>query len=81
MRVFREPEEPDYGKEALTFALGAMGGLALGLVLSRRQAPAPSGGSGPTCGTARGRWASARAASPTGCGRRASAAWRGSRPT
>ncbi len=46
MRVFREPEEPDYGTEALTFALGAMGGFALGLLLSRRQVSAPSGGLG-----------------------------------
>lgn len=43
MRVFREPEEPDFGKDALTFALGAMGGLAIGLVLARRGMPAPSG--------------------------------------
>ena len=43
MRVFHEPEEPDYGKEVLTFIVGAMGGLAAGLVLSRRGRPAPSG--------------------------------------
>lgn len=43
MRVFREPEEPEMGKDALTFALGAMGGLAIGLLLSRRQAPASAG--------------------------------------
>lgn len=35
MRWFHEPE-PDKGKEALTFALGAAGGLALGLLLLRR---------------------------------------------
>jgi hypothetical protein len=35
MRVFHEPE-PDYGREALTFALGAAGGLALGLLIVRR---------------------------------------------
>lgn len=34
MRFFNEPE-PDYGKEALTFALGAAGGLALGLLVVR----------------------------------------------
>lgn len=34
MRFLREPE-PDYGKEALTFALGAAGGLALGLLVVR----------------------------------------------
>lgn len=39
MRVFQEPE-PDYGKEALTFAVGAIGGLAIGLLLARRAAPA-----------------------------------------
>lgn len=36
MRVFREPEGPDFGKDALTFVLGAAGGLALGMLLSRR---------------------------------------------
>jgi hypothetical protein len=35
MRVFREPET-DYTREGLTFALGAVGGLAVGLLLSRR---------------------------------------------
>lgn len=34
MRFFHEPE-PEYGREALTFALGAAGGLALGLLLVR----------------------------------------------
>ncbi|HEX6926309.1 MAG TPA: BON domain-containing protein [Longimicrobiaceae bacterium] len=34
MRLFHEPE-PDYGRDALTFALGAAGGLALGLLLVR----------------------------------------------
>jgi hypothetical protein len=34
MRLFHE-QEPDYGREALTFALGAAGGLALGLLLVR----------------------------------------------
>ena len=43
MRVFREPEEPDFGKDALTFAIGAVGGLAVGLLLSRRPAPAEPG--------------------------------------
>jgi hypothetical protein len=43
MRVFREPEEPEFGKDALTFALGAMGGLAVGLLLSRSRAPASAG--------------------------------------
>jgi hypothetical protein len=38
MRVFREPE-PDRGNDVLTFALGAMGGLAIGLLLTRRAAP------------------------------------------
>lgn len=45
MRVFREPE-PDYGKEALTFALGAFGGLAIGLMLSRREGDRPVSGLG-----------------------------------
>lgn len=39
MRLFHEPE-PDYGREALTFALGAAGGLALGLLLVRSM-PSP----------------------------------------
>lgn len=43
MRVFREAEEPDFGKDALTFALGAVGGLAVGLLMSRRPAPVPMG--------------------------------------
>jgi hypothetical protein len=34
MRLFHEPG-PDYSREALTFALGAAGGLALGLLLVR----------------------------------------------
>jgi len=34
MRFLHEPE-PDYGREALTFALGAAGGLALGLLVVR----------------------------------------------
>jgi hypothetical protein len=38
MRVFREPEE-SFGSNALTFALGAAGGLAIGMLLSRRVAP------------------------------------------
>jgi len=38
MRVFQEPES-DNGREALTFALGAIGGLAIGLILSRQTAP------------------------------------------
>lgn len=43
MRVFHEPE-PDYGREALTFALGAAGGLALGLLLVRGMpSPQPPG--------------------------------------
>lgn len=36
MRVFQQ-EEPEYGKGAAVFALGALGGLAIGIVLSRRQ--------------------------------------------
>jgi hypothetical protein len=36
MKVFHEPDEPDFGKDALTFALGAAGGLAVGLLLSRK---------------------------------------------
>lgn len=39
MRVFRQ-EEPDFGKDAATFAIGALGGLALGMLISRR-APQP----------------------------------------
>lgn len=35
MWVFRDDEE-DFGKNALTFALGALGGLAIGLALSTR---------------------------------------------
>lgn len=42
MRLFHEPE-PDYGRDALTFALGAAGGLALGLLLVRGL-PTPQGG-------------------------------------
>jgi hypothetical protein len=38
MRVFQEPES-DNGRNALTFALGAVGGLAIGMLLSRRAAP------------------------------------------
>jgi hypothetical protein len=45
MWVFREPEETDRGREALTFAIGAAGGLALGLLLSRRS-PGEQLGSG-----------------------------------
>ena len=39
MRVFQQ-EEPEYGKGAAVFALGALGGLAIGMMLSRRQPPA-----------------------------------------
>jgi hypothetical protein len=45
MRVFRQPE-PDYTREGLTFALGALGGIALGLLLSRRTLQQPAGGLG-----------------------------------
>ena len=46
MRLFHEPE-PDYGREALTFALGAAGGLALGLLLVRSlPSPQRAGGMG-----------------------------------
>lgn len=38
MRATREPE-PDNGRTALTFALGAVGGLAIGMLLSRRGVP------------------------------------------
>src|SRR5688572_23005021 len=38
MRVFDEPET-DNGRNVLTFVLGAVGGLAIGLLLSRRAAP------------------------------------------
>ena len=38
MRVFQEPES-DNGRNALTFALGAIGGLAIGLILARRTSP------------------------------------------
>lgn len=36
MWSFREPDEPDYSRVALTFGLGALGGLAIGLLLSGR---------------------------------------------
>lgn len=39
MRVFQEPEGSDVGRDALAFTLGAVGGLALGVILSRRAAP------------------------------------------
>jgi hypothetical protein len=45
MRLFRQPE-PDYAKEGITFALGALGGLAAGLLLSRRNVRQPAGGLG-----------------------------------
>ncbi len=45
MRVFREPET-DYTREGLTLALGALGGLAIGLLLSRRNLSQPAGGLG-----------------------------------
>lgn len=38
MRVFQEPDS-DNGRNALTFTLGAVGGLAIGMLLSRRVAP------------------------------------------
>ena len=38
MRVFQEPDS-DNGRNALTFTLGAVGGLAIGMLLSRRAAP------------------------------------------
>ena len=38
MRVFQEPDS-DNGRNALTFALGALGGLAIGLLLYRRAVP------------------------------------------
>jgi hypothetical protein len=38
MRVFQEPES-DNGRNILTFALGAVGGLAIGMLLSRRATP------------------------------------------
>ncbi|CAN5846352.1 hypothetical protein BH23GEM6_BH23GEM6_15100 [soil metagenome] len=45
MRLFRQPE-PDYAKEGITLALGALGGLAAGLLLSRRTARQPVVGLG-----------------------------------
>lgn len=36
MRVFREAEEPQLGRDALALALGAAGGFAVGLLLSGR---------------------------------------------
>jgi hypothetical protein len=45
MRVFREPET-DITREGLTFALGALGGLAIGLLVSRRTLGQPAGGLG-----------------------------------
>lgn len=41
MRLFREPEESDFGKDALTFALGAAGGLLIGMLLARRAPATP----------------------------------------
>lgn len=38
MRVFQQ-EEPELGKGAAVFAIGALGGLAVGMLLSRRPAP------------------------------------------
>lgn len=38
MRVFQEPDS-DRGRNALTFALGALGGLAVGLLIYRRAVP------------------------------------------
>src|SRR5687768_7440924 len=35
MRVFRDPDEGRWEKDALSFAAGALGGLALGLLVSR----------------------------------------------
>jgi hypothetical protein len=43
MRVFQESDGSDYGRDALAFTLGAVGGLALGVVLSRRAAPREAG--------------------------------------
>lgn len=38
MRVLRH-QEPEIGKDAATFAIGALGGLAIGMLLSRSNAP------------------------------------------
>jgi hypothetical protein len=43
MRVFQEHNEMDAGQNALIFAMGAAGGLALGMALSRRAAPQQTG--------------------------------------
>jgi hypothetical protein len=43
MRVFQEHDEMDAGQNALIFAMGAAGGLALGMALSRRAAPQQAG--------------------------------------
>lgn len=39
MRVFREQDDSDLGKDALTFALGALGGLTVGVLVSRTITP------------------------------------------
>lgn len=36
MRVFHEPDHSDIGEDALTFAIGAIGGLAIGMILSKK---------------------------------------------
>ncbi len=36
MRVFHEPDHSDIGEDALTFAVGAIGGLAIGMLLSKK---------------------------------------------
>lgn len=38
MRVFQQ-DEPELGRDAAAFAIGALGGLAIGVLLSRRPAP------------------------------------------
>ena len=42
MRVLQEYDEVDAGQNALIFALGAAGGLAIGMALSRWSAPRPA---------------------------------------
>lgn len=39
MWVLREPDDSEFERNALTFGLGALGGLAIGLLLAQRQRP------------------------------------------
>jgi hypothetical protein len=43
MRVFRDPDDRHWERETATFVLGAIGGLTLGVIISRLLPHAPSG--------------------------------------